>query len=180
MSPGAHTAQATPTVGVDPGGRTTGVVLVDQGGALLAHAQLTRKERVGDGSVSVAYVDRVIGACRRLVDECAAAGEGAPLVAVEDVRRPVPQAGSRPTNPAGIIAASWVAGAVIEWARAAGLVVDVVEPAGHGAQTAAAYPAALRRHERSAWDVAMTARLPLRRHLHHAARHLPGGATESA
>lgn len=140
-------------VGVDPGGATTGLV-VRAGTRLLEHATIDRK-----GLELPAYLDRVaswvVGARETF---------GA-KVAVEDTIPPNPHLGL--SNPAGIIAAAQVLGAVLLMAPAA----VVVRPGGHGspkasrAELLASYPPELvgdretrgtgkLRHVRSAWDVA--------------------------
>lgn len=138
-------------LGVDPGGRWTGLVVVERGRAV-ARATVERGSRVGDGSTDHDYLDDVV-----VELDAAHTRYGVELVAVEDVRRPVPQAGHRPTNPAGIIAAAVVLGRVIGWADERGRPVAIVPPGGHGSSPRAAYPPELRRHERSAYDVALAA-----------------------
>ena len=148
-------------LGVDPGGRQTGVVVVDDRGRLRGRATVRRPAKVRDGRLDVAYLAAVTAEVAAGVAVARGAELAVDVVAVEDVRRPTPQAGARPTNPAGIIAASGVAGAVLAWAAGRGLTVELVAPARHGKAPRQTYPDELREHERSAWDVAHAARAAL-------------------
>lgn len=134
-------------LGVDPGGRATGLVLRD--GDRFAGGGLLVRER---GEQLAAYVDSVADAV---------AQAEADLVAVEAVKPPNPHV--RVTNVSGVLDTAAVFGAVCAVVPAARLVV--VQPGGHGSGPLTAYPAELvghrereghgkRRHLRSAWDLA--------------------------
>lgn len=146
----------TPAViGVDPGGRTTGVV-ARVAGQLLAADLVTR-----DGPElfpDAAYLDEVVTAIGGLVvyAEC---DRGRAVIAVEGVVHPSGHV--RMINAAGLLGTACVLGAVL--AHFPGAVV--VAPAKHGVGPRNAYPAQLwppgeqkgtgrRRHVRSAWDIA--------------------------
>lgn len=138
-------------VGVDPGGRHTGVVV-----------------RRGDELLYAETVERLAGSdrarwavwCATLVIQAGADSLRPGLVAVEDVRQPNPHV--RLTNVAALLDTAAVVGAMgYAYPR-----VVLVPPGEHGRGPAAAYPAELiparglgrghdwLRHVRSAWDVA--------------------------
>lgn len=145
-------------VGVDPGGRQTGIV-VRYGDTCLAADLLTR-----DGPETFPkadYLAEVIDAIGGLVVYASqeAPDAGWPRVAVEGVVHPSGHV--RMINAAGLLGTACVLGAVLAHYPAA----LVVPPASHGAGPRSAYPAALwpptekrgtgrRRHLRSAWDIA--------------------------
>lgn len=137
-------------VGVDPGGRETGIV-ARRGSSLVAGTVVARQAQDSDAT----YIADVLEA----VDSYLNAG-GSALVAVEGVVHPNPHV--RITNIDGLLEAAKVFGAVVgRFPQAA-----VVEPGGNGSGPLASYPADLvgerettgtggwRRHLRSAWDVA--------------------------
>lgn len=149
-------------VGVDPGGRTTGVcarLRDDVVAALLI-------ERIGSEVIPPpGYVRQVAEEVRVLVAQLTGLG-WVPSVVVEDVRPPTPQLGM--SNPGGLLGAALVLGALLEAFPSAIL----VPPGGHGSQLLASYPTALRapseragtgkrRHARSAYDVAGAAQARL-------------------
>ncbi len=157
------TRTAPVVIGVDPGGATTGVV-ARRGSDVLAACSISSSDHETLG----AYLEEVLVAVVGYRDTHAAAG-----VAVEDALPPNPHLGI--SNPAGIIAAAKVLGAVV------GLIPDavIVRPGRHGAPAAnrreleARYPAELigaretkgtgaLRHVRSAFDVAGAAAFELR------------------
>jgi len=143
-------------VGVDPGGRQTGVV-TRRGERLFYGATVTREVPMP------AYVAEVVDTIRRA---CGMAPGGDLLVvAVEGVNAPSPHLGL--TNVAGLLDTAMVLGAVLHAYPEA----VVVPPGGHGSAPLATYPSALvgkgevvgtgkRRHMRSAWDAAGAARVP--------------------
>ena len=152
-------------VGVDPGGRYTGVV-VRQGDQLLYSDTL---ERITAAEMpDRLYIRSVVQRVMRLVDE-----HGAEAVAVESVQRPSPFMGKSGnvsfSNVTGILGTAAVYGAVL-----AVLPAVEVPPGGNGSGHLAAYPIELRptrgsgagkdkkRHMRSAWDVAGVGALLLR------------------
>lgn len=156
-------------LGVDPGLRETGLALVD-GRTLLAAGTVTRDGppvpigRQLTGVDGLTYLDR-LGSTLDGLEQLVVAPRRL-LVAVEDVVNPSPHMGT--TNPAGIIATAVALGYVIGWAEAIdGVELVTVRPARNGAGIAAQYPAQLldrggkvspggkRRHERSAYDVAL-------------------------
>lgn len=157
-----------PVLGVDPGGRDTGIILVDG-------------VRVGGRSVRSAgellpvdqgYVQSVLSEIDGLI--AGSSDSRGVVVCVEGVTRPswhVQASASRgaAANPTGLIAAAVVLGAVL--GRFPGAVV--VPPGGNGSRPLGAYPLGLvsegerrkkgwelrvgggkLRHQRSAWDVA--------------------------
>lgn len=162
---------STTTLGVDPGARDTGLVLV-RGDDLLAHAVIHREDRISDEE----YVCGVLANALSLVN---LVGPEDLLVAVESVTPPVGfRDGKRqPINPGSLIATSAVMGAFIAWAWTEPASVDLilVPPAGNGSAVLAAYPPALvgareakaaggiLKHCRSAWDVAQSGQRLVRR-----------------
>lgn len=159
-------------VGVDPGARATGIVVVDHSGhpgQLSYRAELVTSTTVtrplDDGplvKVPRAYLVDVVATVTAAVRDHAAA-----LLAIEDVNAPSwRHAGkTKPVDPAGIIATAIVLGALR--GRAWQLPVVDVAPGGNGRRLPLhAYPDPLctggkghdkRRHERSAFDVAAQA-----------------------
>lgn len=132
-------------IGVDPGGRTTGVV-VREGDSLIYWALVHR-----DSDLDL-YIDEVVETVRT-----ALVYDTEP-VAVEDITDPNPHMGMMAVR--GIIDTAQVLGAVCSH-------FDVVRvpPGGHGSGPLAAYPAELvggrerkgtgkRRHVRAAYDIA--------------------------
>lgn len=157
------TGRAPIIVGVDPGGATTGIV-ARQGDRVLAACSILSADHPAVG----AYLEEVVTAVVGYRDRFAAAG-----VAVEDAIPPNPHLGI--SNPAGIIEAAKVLGAVLA------IVPDavIVRPGRHGApannrrELLARYPAELvgaretkgtgaLRHVRSAWDIAGAAGFEIR------------------
>jgi hypothetical protein len=156
---GRHTA-ADMVVGVDPGGRATGVV-ARTGNDVAAAAVVTR---CGDGVMpDAAYLNEVLDTVHDYAE-----GLGATVVAVEGVNEPSWYLNGKvsPANVGGLMATCVVLGAVMAVFPAA----VVVAPNRHGAAPLGAYPPALRpatgkgkghdrlRHARSAFDVAHGAR----------------------
>jgi hypothetical protein len=142
----------TPVIGVDPGGRETGVIL-RAGPELIRGVVVVRDDGWAD------YLADVCG----LLDELGAGGgRHVARVMVEEVTPPTGfrRGKAEPINVAGIIGTAMVAGAVL--ARFPEAIL--VHAAGHGSGPLAAYPPALvgarekrgggrLRHCRSAWDV---------------------------
>lgn len=134
-------------VGVDPGGRYTGVVTRTPDGVIAARV-LTRTTGIDfpDGT----YIHEVL-------DEISKQMEHADAISLEGVVAPSPHV--RITNPTGIIGTGIVFGAVIaRWPHAI-----IVPPEGNGSLPDVAYPGQIRRnvrlggpstHARSAFDVA--------------------------
>lgn len=173
-------------LGVDPGGAGTGICVV-RDGVVLAYATVDLGEPVGTAAlVRPDYLRRVVAACQAttgppgpapgrctVIERLTAATGGPPdIVAVEDLNSP----GGRdhngrvsPIQPAGLLAAAAVAGAVATWADLSGLPVATVPPGRNGSSPLSVYPSALvpprttagtsdrLRHVRSAYDVARTA-----------------------
>lgn len=158
---------SVPVVGIDPGGRDTGLILVD--GARVSG----RSVRSGGELLPVSqdYVQAVLAEVAELV----ASTSERVVVCVEGVTRPswhVQASASHgaAANPTGLIAAAVVLGAVMgAYPHAV-----VVPPGGNGSKPLGAYPAGLvsegerrksgwelrvgsgkLRHQRSAWDVAV-------------------------
>lgn len=145
-------------VGVDPGGRQTGIV-VRYGSSCLAADLLTREgpEMFPKSDYLAEVVDAIGGLL--LYASQAAPDAGWPRVAVEGVVHP--NGHVRMINAAGLLGTATVLGAVLAHYPAA----LVVPPSSHGAGPRTAYPAALWppsekrgagrcRHLRSAWDIA--------------------------
>jgi hypothetical protein len=194
-------AAGRPTVlAIDPGGKETGLAAITVAGAadpeLLAAAVLDRGapcsaahgyELDAWAEANVAAVARLLveldhrptaSARRQLDDVLAGHLPHGITLAIENVRSPNPHRrradGNALTNPDGILATAWVAGAIA--ARWPGIVI--VEPAAHGQGPPAAYPPAITykvnlkrkgppadrlRHARAAYDVARAARWALPR-----------------
>lgn len=176
----------TLTVGIDPGGRQTGIVVVN-GRELLAAAVLDRDTPVGraHGYSSAAWAEANLAAIERLlleqleptlprqrpaqIADRAIRTEQA-RIAVEDVVAPNPHVqradGNALTNPDGILDTAIVLGAIVDrWPD-----VVIVAPGGHGSHPRGSYPPAIdlpaggkgsdrARHARSAYDVAQAARI---------------------
>lgn len=193
----------TPTrrlmLAIDPGGRESGIVAItnDAAAELVAGAVLDRATKCDPSHgygldawarANVEAVARLLveldhrpesaGYRRRLDDVLAGHLPPGIELAIENVRAPNPHRaradGNSLTNPDGIIATAWVAGAIT--ARWPGAVI--VDPAAHGQGPPAAYPAAITykanlarkgppadrlRHARAAYDVARAARFMLPR-----------------
>lgn len=142
-------------IGVDPGGRFTGVI-ARVGPRLLYGATVTRDDCVPSYLVEVrrtieAAIDAVYRAQRYPVLT--------PIVAVEDLNEPTPHKGLINVN--GLIGTAQVLGAVL----CAHPTAIIVAPGGHGSAPLPAYPAALvgsrevagtgkKKHMRSGWDIA--------------------------
>lgn len=153
------------TIGIDPGGRATGVV-VRYDSRLVWAALLTRSGDADfpDGGYVCEVVDAIFDAERWAPD----LADGIPAtVALEGLRRPGGHARDRDSHlidPTGVMGTAMVVGAVLaNWPDAV-----LVAPGGHGSGPLATYPAELvgereqvgtgrLRHLRSAWDIAITA-----------------------
>ncbi|WNO28428.1 RuvC-like resolvase [Corynebacterium phage PSonyx] len=155
-----------PVLGVDPGGRDTGIILVD--GSRVAGCSVRSPGELLP--VDQGYIQAVLAE----VGELIASTSGDVVVCVEGVTRPswhVQASASygAAANPTGLIAAAVVLGAVLGAYPGA----VVVPPGGNGSRPLGAYPAGLvsdgerrksgwelrvgggkLRHQRSAWDVA--------------------------
>lgn len=144
------TRLAWPVVGVDPGGRSSGVVVRNRDAVAAPPLVVVRRAAETMG----AYCWRVASAVKLASDD------GGLLIAVEDVNAPTPQMGTIAV--AGLLGTAQVLGAVTSrrWD------VIVVPPGGHGSAPLATYPpelvgerehkgAGVLRHARSAFDVAL-------------------------
>ena len=147
----------TVIVGIDPGGRSTGIVVRD-GASLLYHDVVERSKgetmgeylvRVCDGVKSAKYQSLRSGSMRAF----------APPYAVEDLNDPNPHMGI--VNLRGLIDTAQVLGVILHVHPSA----IVVPPGRHGSAPLKSYPAELvgareakgtgrLRHCRSAWDIA--------------------------
>jgi hypothetical protein len=143
---------------VDPGARGTGVI-VRKGNQLVAYHLVERADPgLFPGAAYLREVNAVIGQL---------GGWRPDLLAIEDLRAPNPHLGL--TNVTGALGAAMVLGAILDrWAD-----VLLVAPGGHGSGLLLAYPAELRgprerkgtgvrRHLRSAWDIAGAAATQIR------------------
>ncbi|MGH9002126.1 MAG: hypothetical protein ACRDYV_03255 [Acidimicrobiia bacterium] len=146
----------TVVVGVDPGGRQTGVV-ARHGDELLAADLVTRDGP--DVFPDAAYLEEVTDAIGGLLVYASDRAGEAAIVAVEGVVHPSGHV--RMINAAGLLGTATVLGAVLAHYPNA----LVVPPAKHGGGPRQAYPARLwppnekrgmgrHRHVRSAWDIA--------------------------
>jgi hypothetical protein len=162
-------------VGIDPGGRDTGIAVVDcsLGGTstppLLASLTVHRSDKGRLEQPPRGYLLDVVGAVLIAVRE-----HGAGMVAVEAVKKPNPHVkrknGNSIIDPAAIMGTAVVFGAI--FGRSWTIPVVAVQPGGNGTYLPLnRYPAPLgttgmgndkRRHERSAYDVAATAPTTLR------------------
>lgn len=145
-------------VGVDPGGRWTGVVARD-GNRLLYAATVTRSASMSEHIAEVdATIIRALAAVHRY-QLLAGKTVERPVVAVEGLNPPTPHLGM--TSVAGLIETAQVLGGVLHAQPRA----VIVAPGGHGSAPLSCYPPALvgerevvgtgkSRHMRSAWDVA--------------------------
>jgi hypothetical protein len=157
------TASASSAVlGVDPGGRDTGLV-VRAGRTLLAHAVITRR-----GGKALDVDPAYLHAVNEAIENCLLSDLPIVAIAVEGLRAPNPHV--RVTDPSGVMATAVTLGAVMSQ-RNWNVPVLLVPPGGNGSQYAASYPVPIRapgkgfdrnRHARSAWDIA-GAGLPLLR-----------------
>lgn len=156
-------------LGVDPGGRDTGLAVVDTsaGGTstppLLASATVHRLDRGPLEQPGRAYLTDVLAASLDLVRRFEVK-----LIAVEAVRKPKGHAAGRKghlIDPAGLMGTAVVFGAV--FGRSWTVPVIAIQPGGNGTYLPLGrYPAPIgttgkgndkRRHERSAYDVAVAA-----------------------
>jgi len=147
-----------PTLGIDPGGKSTGIVVI-HGARVLASTVI---ERPGGTSPTLAdwslYRSRVVS----VVSQAFVTFAPVVVVGIETVTSPNPHRGM--TNPAGIIDTARVFG----WLEMVVPGYVPIAPDGHGSAPLSTYPDALRgpteqkgagwrRHARSAYDVARTA-----------------------
>lgn len=151
------TTRTRTCVGVDPGGRSTGVAAVIAPKTLVYWAVVTRD---ADLDVYLAEICETIRIARSHLRHTARESGARTAVAVEDVVDPTPHMGTVTVR--GLIDAAQVLGAVVRTFNA-----QRIRPASHGGGLLAAYPEALRgprekkgtgrlRHARSAYDVAVT------------------------
>lgn len=177
-------------IGVDPGGRDTGLVVIDDAppvtrdrpaGAIDLLESLTIRRADSAAGTPIEAVPRtylldVMSAVRDLLQihvGDARRGTSHALIAVEGVVKPTGHAGGRRghlIDPAGLLATAQVLGAIL--ARAWSVPVVRVPPGGNGSALPwTAYPEQIRaksplgkdnrRHMRSAYDVALLARQTL-------------------
>lgn len=138
-------------VGVDPGGRETGLVL--RAGSELVNARVVRRT----GREKLPTPDYLCAVVLSIDEYLEQAGDES-LLAVEGLVHPSPHMDL--TNVLGLVGTGMVLGAVVcQWPEAI-----VVRPNKHGALAPVAYPEPLRprarrlggssEHARSAWDIA--------------------------
>lgn len=159
-------------LGVDPGFRETGLVLIAwPEGELLDRVTVNRPgPPVPPGRQLLAShdADAYLSALRLALHNLSQHSSERPLaVAVEDVIAPSPHVGM--TNPTGLLGTAITLGYVIAWAELRGVPIARVRPSRHGNGVPQQYPSELldrggtvaaggkRRHERSAYDVALHA-----------------------
>lgn len=145
----------TAVVGVDPGGRTTGVCV--RLGDEVAAAELVRRDSDA-GVVDATYLAEVVSCVSDAITTAKKHTEHV-VVAVEGLNPPTPHLGMASVS--GLLGAATVLGALLsQWPDAV-----VIPPGGHGSSPLQTYPEVLRgpkevsgtgkrRHVRSAWDVA--------------------------
>lgn len=146
-------------VGIDPGGRETGIVARHKGD-LLYHSVIRRASEGPwpDSGYLAELVDGIDEAAQAALTMC-----GIVTIAVEGVTEPSPFIDGKKqfTNVAGLVATGVALGAVLIAFPAS----VVCPPGGHGSHPPAMYPPDIRpapngrghdrnRHARSAWDVA--------------------------
>lgn len=151
-------------VGIDPGGRWTGIVARSES-EFVAGELVDQKKCPGDW---VDYLDAIWASLRCVWERCDR-GDEEMIVALEGVRAPNPHV--RMSNVSALLDTAQVIGG-LRWRLADRCVM--VDPGGHGSQLLASYPAELvgererrgtgkLRHMRSAWDVAGAAMWWVRR-----------------
>ena len=176
---GSDTASDQPglVVGIDPGGRDTGIVAVSPDGMVRTAIVTNPGELL---PLPAGYLADILAAVEELT------GGRHAVIRVEDVKRPswhVAKDAKRgaATNPTGLLATAQVLGAV----RAVYRNAELVPPGGNGSKPLGAYPLALvgdrertspgwelktgqgkKRHLRSAWDIANHAPAPKSRPTH--------------
>lgn len=144
-------------IGIDPGGRSTGLVLLS-GDRLIDADVIERKgkDRVPEASYLVTVRYAVLSLERQ--------SQGPPLVCVEGLKAPnaYHDGKRKPISPLDLVGPAMVLGMVLaEWPEAV-----VVPPGGNGSRDWFAYPEQIRqpiggkgsdrmRHARSAYDVAV-------------------------
>ena len=163
----AHGQRGSVVVGIDPGGRDTGIVAISPDGTVRTAAVTNPGELL---PLPAGYIADVLAAIRDFTDN----GQTHAIIRVEDVKRPnwhVAKDAKRgaATNPTGLLATAQVLGAI----RGAYRNAELVPPGGNGSKPLGAYPEALvgpgerskqgwelrvgtskKRHLRSAWDIA--------------------------
>lgn len=153
-------------VGVDPGGKWTGVITRHRSRLLYA-ATVTNQ---GDWMPTNAYLDEVRATVSAAVVAASPTTKGPGqriTVAIEGLNEPSPHLGI--INVRGLIGAAAVYGTVLSTFDG----VVIVPPGGNGSAPLGTYPSALvgsnervgtgkMRHCRSAWDVSLTAEQQLR------------------
>lgn len=149
-------------IGIDPGGRSTGIVLM-VGGKLVDFAVIERKGK--DPLPDAGYLREVGSAAGRMAGTLI---PGYPLIAVEGLSKPTgfrkgAASGQKGfLNPLDLAGPAMVIGALVVTFPGA----VMVEPRGNGSKEWFAYPEQIRpkpggkgadrlRHARSAWDVAL-------------------------
>lgn len=166
VSDGAHARPAPLVVGIDPGGRTTGIVAVS--GATVRTFTVANPGALLP--LEAGYLSAVVETVREIIGDHGSTA----VIRVEDVKRPswhVARDAKRgaATDPTGLLATAQVLGAI----RAAFPAAQLVPPARNGSKPLGAYPDALvspgekrkpgwelrvgtgkMRHLRSAWDIA--------------------------
>ena len=142
-------------LGIDPGGASTGLAIVDTRGNGVGWHALVERDRT---EPLTAYLEAI-------ADEVASASDTAlDLVALEDLTDPSPHLGL--ANVRGLIDTATVTGWILGVLRYSSVPVTMVAPGEHGSAPIGAYPEAIRsprervgagrlRHVRSAYDVAI-------------------------
>ncbi len=147
-------------LGIDPGGRTTGIVVVSRVDRPLDHRLVERQdgERVAEYAYGVASIVKVM-----------VEAHAVELVAVEGLVTVNPHVRDRPISPTGLLQAAVVYGAVTAMLTHAMTPTVIVRPGSHGSNPLTSYPPDLvgarerkgtgkLRHVRSAFDVALAGR----------------------
>lgn len=160
-------------LGVDPGAKWTGLVLVDTGkdgdDSIVGDPVVVSRKRAKP-VLDVGYLREVGAAINDLIDGYPYLIDG---IAVEAVTPPNPHVGM--TNPGPAMGAAAAAAYAIASATSRNVPVVIIDAAGHGSHDLRTYPKTLvgarettgrgkgrLHHARSAYDVARTAPLALR------------------
>ncbi len=169
ITPWDETPYGKPTVGIDPGSRNTGFIVI-QGEAVLYSATLKRD----DVMTAVEYGYYVVDEVKAVINTLDALKENKLRIGIEGISDPKGfQNGKRsPINPKDIIRAGIVVGAISVALREYSPII--IPPGGNGSNHASQYPPSLqgrrpsdlpgsgggsgtRNHEQSAYDVAVKA-----------------------
>lgn len=160
----------TVVLGIDPGGRSTGLCLITGREVVLHQVVVNDAEKMLP--IALPYIHDVLGAMATITADLPRHGHGI-TIAVEDVVRPSwHMKGRAAADPSALLATAQILGAVLAFDPTMRTVI--VRPRGNGSRALGEYPAALvspgerrkdgwqtrigtgqLRHARSAFDVAL-------------------------